>query len=134
MNIFEKSTEKFVKAFEESFTWKNWIFSEYSIPILSFIFFTSPFFFLLLLTNNLTGVSYGHSFLATQRARLGKSFKYFPKSMRSRENFLETFGNEVAIQKVSFCHAQNEVKGWIQLFPDFFLQTKSALGWLLVII
>ena len=41
--------------------------------------------------------------------------------MRSRENFLETFGNEVAIQKVSFCHAQNEVKGWIQLFPDFFI-------------
>ena len=41
--------------------------------------------------------------------------------MRSRENFLETFGNEVAIQKVSFYHAQNDVKGWIQLFPDFLI-------------
>ena len=98
LNMFVKPIENFLEAFEKSFSPKIGALSEYSNPILSFIFSKSQLFSLFL-TYNPIDVSCGHDFLLTKISKLSGLFKYVAYVHQVHRKFSRGLWKKVSAQK-----------------------------------
>ena len=83
--------------------WKYEVLSEYSIPILSFIFQKSPFFFhfsrhIIWLVCRMVMI-----FLLAQRYNLCKLFRYLEHARKVHRNVSRGFSKKVLLKKIRFC-------------------------------